>query len=72
MFQKRLQAAISDTVDGRNPANHLLHMKSYETWDILNINWCKISSINGSNWLMLTPFETKQQAKLMFEPCSLW
>ena len=27
------------TVDGRNPAKHLLHMKSYQTWDILNINW---------------------------------
>ena len=27
------------TVDGRNPANHLLYMKSYQTWDILNINW---------------------------------
>ncbi len=27
--------------------HHLSYMKSYETWDILNINWCRISSINS-------------------------
>ena len=35
-----------DTVDGRNPANHLVSMKPYEKWDVLHINWCRISSIN--------------------------
>ena len=35
--------------------HHLLHTKPYETWDILHINWCRISSINSSlnayNWI---------------------
>ena len=37
---------LFDTVDGRNPANHLLYMKAYEQWDIIHIKWCRISSIN--------------------------
>ena len=40
---------VDDTVDGRNPANHLLSMKTYVKEDILNINWCRISSINSRN-----------------------
>ena len=36
-----------DMVDGSSPANHLLCTKSYETRDILNINWCRIYSINS-------------------------
>ncbi len=39
---------IFHTVDGRNPANHLLSMKPCEKWDILHINWCRISSINST------------------------
>ena len=27
--------------------HHLLSMKPYEKWDILYINWCRISSINS-------------------------
>ena len=27
---------------------HLFSMKSYATWDVLNINWCTISSINST------------------------
>ena len=27
--------------------HHLLHTKPYETWDILHISWCRISSINS-------------------------
>ena len=27
--------------------HHLLSMKPYEKWDILHINWCRISAINS-------------------------
>ena len=33
--------------------HHLLDMKSYETWDILNINWCRISSISSTSMITL-------------------
>ena len=36
------------TVDGRDSANHLISMKAYEKWNILHINWCRISFINSS------------------------
>ena len=29
----------SDTVDGRNPANHLVCIKPWKSWDKLHINW---------------------------------
>ena len=38
---------VEDMVAGRNPANHLQSMKPYERWDILRINWCRISSNNS-------------------------
>ena len=28
--------------------HHLLSMKPYEKWDILHINWCRISSIDNT------------------------
>ena len=37
-----------DTVDGKNPANHLGCMKPCKSWDKLPINWCRISYINSS------------------------
>ena len=36
-----------NTVDGRNPANHLGSTKPCKRMDILPINWCRISSINN-------------------------
>ena len=35
--------------------HHLLDldMKSYEKWNILNINWCRISSINSTKGLII-------------------
>ena len=36
----------ADTVDGRNPANHLTCMKPCKYWNMSHINWCRISSIN--------------------------
>ena len=32
--------------------HHLLGMKPYENWDILQINWRKISSINSTSQLV--------------------
>ena len=38
---------IGNTVDGRNPANHLGCIKPCKEWDKPPINWCRISSINS-------------------------
>ena len=35
-----------NTVDGRNPAPGMY--KTRKLWDILHINWCRISSINST------------------------
>ena len=35
------------TVDGRNPAPPGIYIKPGKSWDILHINWCRISSINS-------------------------
>jgi len=50
---------LSLMVDG-NPANHLLYiyMKPDQQWDIHNINWCKISSINSMDWFQIIFGET--------------
>ena len=37
---------LSDTVDERNPANHLGCIKPCKWWEIYHINWCRISFIN--------------------------
>jgi len=47
---ERFRMALCSThpnVDERKLAP-LLYMKHYEKWDILHINWCRISSINSS------------------------
>ena len=53
--RKIVFVCMENTVDGRNPANHLLPLEpceKIEKWDVLHINWCKISSINskGGFW----------------------
>ena len=36
--------------------HHLLSMKTYEKWDILQINWCRISSINSIKTFLIRSF----------------
>ena len=43
--------------------HHLLHMKPYETWNVLNVNWSRISSINGMTVWERNPWSTIKDGK---------
>ena len=36
-----------DTVDGRNPANHLIGGSSHYLQGFIHVRWCRISSVNN-------------------------
>ena len=48
-----------DTVDRRNPANHLGCKKPCRSWDKLPISWCRISSMILEEWWLIVAVSLK-------------
>ena len=60
-----------DTVDGRNPATPGMY-KTLKSWDILHINWFRISAINRSKGVQFVCCFFRGKGRKHLNKCEEW